>query len=183
MQPIEIMIIGAQKAGTSSLAKYLDAHPGVISHEQLEFTYFVRDEEFQNGYDKAWQLYFGEPDPAKKVLAKNVGVMYFNHALHRLKDHNPDCQLIIILRNPTDRAYSNFWYSRRQGWEDLDTFEEGLAAESQRLADQHPFAHHNTYYERGLYAEQIERVYQYIPKEQVHIVLLEPLLKDNNSLR
>lgn len=177
MQQIDIMIIGAQKAGTSSLARYLDDHPQVIGHEQLEFTYFVRDEEFTKGYEAIYPVYFHETDPKKKVLAKNVGVMYFEHALHRLKNHNPKCQIIIILRNPIDRAYSNFWYSRKQGWELKQTFEEGLAAEEARLEKEDAHAHHNTYVHRGLYAEQLERVYSVFPKEQVHVVLLEDLKK------
>lgn len=177
MQQIDIMIIGAQKAGTSSLARYLDAHPGVIGHEQLEFTYFVRDEEFTKGYEAIYPVYFPETDPAKKVLAKNVGVMYFEHALHRLKNHNPACQIIVILRNPIDRAYSNFWYSRKQGWELKKTFEEGLEAEKSRLAKEEAHAHHNTYVTRGLYADQLERVYAVFPPEQVHVILLEDLKK------
>ena len=171
---IDIMIVGAQKAGTSSLAQYLDVHPEVVTHEALEMTYFVREEEYQAGYEVAFDLYFPHHQPGRKVLAKSVGVMYLPQAIERLKEHNPHVQVVATLRDPVKRAYSAYWYARRTGYETLDTFEKALAAEAERLSAGGD-VQHTAYLHRGYYAEQIENLYQHFERDQVHIIVLDDL--------
>ncbi|GAB5524356.1 MAG: sulfotransferase [Roseivirga sp.] len=169
------MIVGAHKAGTSSLAQYLDHHTSLTTHDQLEMTFFIRDEEYEKGYDRIFDSYFNDKGNRGIVFAKNVGVMYSEVALKRLHDHNPDCKLIISLRNPVDRAYSNYWYSLSQGWENEKTFEAALSKEERRTREKEKFAHHNSYIDRGMYAKHITQILKYFPSEQLHIVLLDEI--------
>ena len=58
MRPVDAVIVGAQKAGTSSLLRYLDQHPSIAAHRRAEFSYFVDEADYAAGYDESWQRYF-----------------------------------------------------------------------------------------------------------------------------
>lgn len=179
---VDIIIAGTQKAATSSLQRYIGEHPDVITHPSLEFTYFVLEEEWKQGYEKRYKIQFGDHiDHSKKVLAKNVGIMYFEHALQHLKEHNPNVKIIIVLRNPVDRAYSAFWYAKSRGHESIDSFEEALHGDPNRN-DTFVSKGMVDYLGRGNYAEQIEMVYRYFDRSQVLIMLQEDMKKDMKTL-
>ncbi|MBW2072027.1 MAG: sulfotransferase domain-containing protein [Deltaproteobacteria bacterium] len=176
-QPVQLMIIGAQKAGTTTLFHYLQRHPGIITHRQREMTFFFNDHELREGYKQAFRRYFGDQTRTSGViLAKHALAMYSADALRQLYLHNPNTQLVILLRNPIERAYSAYWYARRRGWETLTTFEAALKAEPRRLATGGWRQWRNCAYQyNGLYAEHVERVYDVFDKKQVHIYLSEEL--------
>lgn len=170
------VIVGAQKAGTSSLHRYLGQHPGVVTHRQLEMLYFVRDQEYGLPYSDVYGRYFpDELDDAALLLAKSVGVMFLPEASERLRRHNADCRLLVSLRNPVDRAYSAYWYLRRKGWETAATFEEALALEDERVSDGGKQGIHCTYRRRGHYADQLQRLTEQFGREQWCAVLLRDL--------
>jgi hypothetical protein len=170
------MIIGAEKSGTSSLARYLEQHPNICSHERREMNYFVNDKEYAQGYDKIYSRYFSNcKSDSSIVLAKSVGVMYWPFAVKRLWNHNPECQLVAILRNPVDRAYSAYWYARRMGWEDLESFEEAIEAEPIRLKENGRKRQQCTYLDRGIYHKQLAVLFEHFASNQVHIFLFEDL--------
>lgn len=176
VRPIQLMIVGAEKSGTSSLARYLEQHPDICSHRQREMTYFVNDEDYALGYEKIYSRYFPEcQNESTILLAKNVGVMYWPEAVKRLWNHNPKCQLVVILRNPVDRAYSAYWYARRMGWENLKSFEEAIAAEPNRLKEGGLKRRYCAYLDRGIYHKQLSGLFEHFDKNQVHIFLVEDL--------
>lgn len=173
---IDAMIVGAQKAGTSSLHRYLGQHPSVVTHDQLEMTYFVRDREHRLPYNEVYGRYFpADPGDDRVLLAKSVGVMFLPRALERLRRHNPACRALVSLRNPVDRAYSAYWYQRRKGWETARTFEEALALEDERVEAGGKEGVHCTYLRRGRYAEQLERLTERLGGDRWRAVLLEDL--------
>lgn len=177
MKPIDIMIVGAEKAGTSSLQKYLAQHPKIASHTRREMTYFVSDEEYALGYETVAARYFESSD-APVILAKSVGVMYLPAVLQRLHGHNPAVRVVVCLRNPVTRAYSSYWFSRRMGWEDLPTFEEALRADPARFHGDPVREHACAYLERSTYVTHIQNIYALFPREQVHIFLTDDLKSD-----
>lgn len=174
VRKIDVSIIGVQKAATSSLHRYMAQHPAFTTHEQLEFAFFVRDEEYEAGYEKGYWKYFKEYDANKKILIKNVGLIYWQEALERLAAHNPDMKIIIVLRNPVDRAYSAYHYALFRGYEDMPTFEEALEADHNRFDDKITRGTVD-YYERGNYVHQIKRVWKIFPQENVKIILQEDM--------
>ncbi len=183
VKPIQLMIVGAEKSGTSSLARYLDQHPNICSHEQREITYFVNDEEYAQGYEKTYSRYFPKYKNDQSILlAKSVGVMYWSEAVKRLWNHNPNCQLVAILRNPVDRAYSAYWYARQMGWEDLESFEEALAAEPIRFQEGGLKRRYCAYLDRGIYHKQLAVLFEHFGRNQVHVFLFEDLKSDPVSL-
>ncbi|MCJ7631808.1 sulfotransferase domain-containing protein [Candidatus Bathyarchaeota archaeon] len=177
MKPINLMIIGAQKAGTTSLKSYLSQHPMLITHQQPEMIFFLDDETYSLGYEHAYHRYFPNYETGKMLLAKNVGVMYSNQAVERLYKHNPQMHLVILLRNPVDRAYSAYWFARRRGQEDLMTFEEAIEASPDRF--QGDFRKGNcSYLDRSLYTKHLEVVFSLFPRSQVLIFLTDDMKKD-----
>lgn len=177
--PIRLMIVGAQKAGTTSLLRYLSEHPGICTHEQLEMPYFVRDSIYQQGYAALFPRYFSCNISRKPIImAKSVAIMLLPEAIHRLYDHNSHTHLVVILRNPVDRAHSHYWYSRRRGWEDLNSFEDALEIDPKSLADE-PLGKINcAYLDNGIYIRHLNQLLRYFDRDQIHIVLLKDL-KEN----
>ena len=76
MRQIDLMIIGAQKAGTTALNHYLGQHPDVLGHPQTEFAYFRDDNLFAEGYEPVFRRHFtqGDPATARVVIGKNAGI-------------------------------------------------------------------------------------------------------------
>ncbi len=175
---INLMIIGAEKAGTTSLLRYLDQHPDICAHKQIEMSYFVMDDVYEEGYEKVFTRFYPHCKESQIIVAKNIGIMYSNNALFRLKKHNPEIEIVIILRNPIDRAYSAYWYARRKGREALKSFEEAIDAEPKRLKENEYKWRHNAYLRRGEYGRSLDLIYKHFPKSKVHVFYLEEL-RDN----
>ncbi|MBS1730632.1 MAG: sulfotransferase, partial [Bacteroidetes bacterium] len=96
---IALMIIGAQKAGTTSLNNYLAQHPQIYTHFTLEFTLFNRDH-YKNGFDYYFENSISDHrknDPNCLFIAKSVGLLYKPELLQKLKEDNPNTQIIIVL--------------------------------------------------------------------------------------
>jgi hypothetical protein len=173
-RPIDLMIIGAPKAGTTSLIHYLGQHPGILAHRQQEFIFFASDRAYELGYERAWHLYFGAADSgARSLVGKSVAMMYSRIGLERLREHNPAVELALVLRDPVDRAYSEFWYARRRGWESAETFES--AVQQQLRDDCDDQSQRTAYLIRGRYAEYLEMIYAIFPRSQVSVLTFEQL--------
>ena len=172
------MIVGAQKAGTTSLKNYLIEHPGVCGNERSEITYFISDEEYALGYDEIHARYYKDPRKDHAVLlGKSVGIMYLPEAARRLREHNPNVHIVVVLRNPVDRSYSGYWYARGKGWEDIERFEDAFWADSSRfkeLVKQRNCA----YLHRSLYDLHLKMLFETFGRDRVHVFLFEDLRSD-----
>jgi len=178
MRRIDVIIAGAQKAGTTSLFRYLGQHPSICAHSQLELDYFVDDMSYKDGYSKAYAKHFSQCPEGSILLAKQAMLMYSREAVKRLRTHNPAVQVVLLLRNPIDRAYSAYWFARQRGWESLSTFEEALAAEPERLKDGWYKWRSCAYLHNSRYADFIEEIYIHFNKRQVHVFLTDDLAQD-----
>jgi hypothetical protein len=174
---IDFLIAGTQKAGTSSLKAYLGQHPRLLMHAQEEITCFVVAEEDSCDPRRILDQYYPDRSSAGTQLlaGKSAGVMYSEEALARVAAHNPQMKLLVLLRNPVERAYSAYWFLRRKGREPLSSFAEALAAEEFRLATGGPLAWFCSYRDRGLYARQLENIYRHFPQDQVRVELFDDL--------
>ena len=73
---LSLIIIGAQKAGTTALLRLIGQHPNIATHKPIEFTYFIRDEMFSQGYISAFKHHYGTKSfENKKIVAKSVGIL------------------------------------------------------------------------------------------------------------
>lgn len=179
---IDAVIVGAEKAGTSALGYYLSMHPDVVSHfdgdkrkMMLEFSSFVNgrcldEKAFSSDYDFA----FGDSiSHDKTVVAKNVSIVNSDFGLGNLKKLYPDCKLIMIVRNPIDRAFSSFFYQKFRGEEVLESFED--AVERELNSEPESLSIEKRYLARGYYASQLENIYRFFDKEHVLVLLYEDM--------
>lgn len=161
----DFIILGAQRAGTTSLFRYLAAHPRVAAPRRKELHFF------SHFYDRGIDWYraqFPSDRSERPVTGEATPYYLFHpHAPARIARDALRAKLIVLLRNPIDRAYSHYQHEVRRGDETL-SFEEAIALEPARLrgeedrmlADPHyrSFAHqHHSYLARGHYAVQLKR--------------------------
>ena len=183
---IQLMIVGAQKSGTSSLLRYLAQHPDTHTHAQPEMTFFLQEREYTRGYEWAFAKYFtGEYDyddiADKQLIAKNVMVMHSPEVMQRIYEHNPEMHLVVLLREPVARAYSAYWWARRRGWENIKTYEEALAAEEARLNEDWFKWRQCAYQYNGIYYPHVKNLITQFGPSRVHCILTDDL-KENAAV-
>jgi hypothetical protein len=186
----DFIIIGTQRGGTTSLYKYLLAHPQIAAATKKEIHFF--DNNFHHGitwyraqFPSLIQHDRGETIGRQSVITGEASPYYLfhPHAPARAALIIPKAKLIVSLRNPVDRAYSHHCRTVKKGHETL-SFEDALAQEEirtreegQRLAaDPHYFSDNslqNSYLARGIYVDQLQRWMNYFPKEQFFIIKSE----------
>lgn len=182
------LILGAAKAGTTSLHHYLGQHPDVFMSLLKEPKYFALKDEplnFQgpsqfinhssvNTFSAYCELF----DAVQNEMA--IGetsplYLYSEKAADGIRETLPDAKLIVILRNPVDRAFSSYTHLLREGFESL-SFEQALEAEPQRIRDR--WAPLWYYTAKGFYGQQLQRYYDRFPREQLSVYLFEELCAD-----
>src|SRR5689334_18239806 len=103
------MIIGAQKAGTSTLLSHLLRAPHVAPMLRPEVAYFTDNEDFERGAQNAIDKYFGSRDLSGLLrIGKDVRLLASADGRARLLEDSPRVQLVGVLRDPVDRAYSSY---------------------------------------------------------------------------
>ncbi len=174
--------IGAQKTGTTTLYHILKDHPEItVSHPRKETKYFYRDEEYGLGLDY-YSKFFSYAPPKKAIGEFDPDYLFFDYIPSRIvKDLGKNIKFIVLLRNPIDRAYSQYLMSVKKGFEKL-SFEEAIQQENARLKSGTREEINNfSYISRGNYDEQIERYFKYFPKENFLFINYENEFKENLS--
>ncbi len=175
--------IGAQKAGTTTLADILSQHSNICIPPIKETKYFLFDEEYNKGeahynsFFSNWkgQIAVGEFDP---------DYLLFPFTAQRIHDSlGSEVKIIVVIRNPADRAYSHYLMTKKKGLED-NNFDDALEAEPQRKSTikiQKIFA----YIERGLYGKQIKEYLKVFKPENFLFILFEEdlLLNRMNTIK
>lgn len=182
---INLAIIGAQKAGTTSLNKYLAQHPNIYTHFTQEFSMLASPEDFNNGLEKNIQETVQKSilvNPQKNCfVAKRVGVMYNEEMMQKFHEAFPDCKIIIILRNPVDRAFSAFKYCRMSGMEPYKKFEDAIFINDESRFKDKKFKRNCDYIFRSSYLKPIKNIYKIFPADNVQIYLFEEIIKNLNQ--
>ncbi|HCP47206.1 MAG TPA: hypothetical protein DIU15_14280 [Deltaproteobacteria bacterium] len=179
-RPIDFLIIGAQKAGTTSLFDVLAQHQDIFVPDVKEVLYFTHDEFHRQGPGYL-APYYRKHNGQALLGGAHVHIMYFPHAAERVLEHNPAMKVIALLRNPIDRAYSAYWFARRTGWESLETFEEALDLEPSRSNGSLRERAELSYLAHGHYCEQIQRFVDTLGRAQVRVLLTEEFREDPRS--
>ncbi len=164
------VIIGAQKAGTSTVLSALMHHPMIHGHRTIEMSFFLLDAEYMKGWEVAVRRHYGRLDH-RALFAKNVGLLYSALALERLRCHSPNVQIFIFLRDPVSRAYSSFNFARQRGWEPLVEFGAALDAGPERFGANEMARRNCDYIGRSMYAKHLEHVHRLFPSERIHVYL------------
>jgi hypothetical protein len=187
------LIIGAHKAGTTSVHQYLLQHPSVYMSPVKEPRYFaLKDDPLD---------YRGPDDPARKcehktpaayeelfaaasneVARGEASTLYLYHesAARNIHELIPKVRLIAILRNPVDRAYSNFTFARMQNREPLADPIAAMDAEEERVRfSWGPLWH---YKRKGLYGAQLQRYFEIFDASQIHVALFDDLRRSPQTV-
>ncbi len=182
MKP-NFFIAGTPKSGTTSLFHYLDEHPEVFMCPIKEPNFFSCDQIVMQ------QLYYKKKDITRKddyeklfqnvrteiaIGEASVSYLFYDKVPARIKTTVPDAKIIIILRDPADRAFSHYLMDSRLGYVDL-TFEDIVY---QRTDHRLGALYYHQFVELGLYYEQVKRYLDIFGTDQVKIFINEDLRED-----
>ena len=112
------IIIGAGRSGTTSLVAYLKQHPDVSFSNIKEVTYFSVDDHYNRG--ESYLHSFFEPNDKSINATSDTYLLMSKQAPKRIAEYNKDIKLAVILREPSDRAYSNYHFSVNNGHHGAD---------------------------------------------------------------
>ncbi len=189
----DFLIVGAQKSGTTSLARWLDQHPAIECALGKEVHFFDGGKDggpdnWSKG-DDWYRSHFPLRQSGLGKLAFEATPMYLFHPLAatRIRDTLPNTKIIMILRNPSERAISHYLHSVSRGHEDLP-LGDALDAEERRLDDALANADFEStqmrrfsYKARGHYADQVRRYFDQFPREDVLVLLSDDLFENPAS--
>jgi hypothetical protein len=172
------------------------AHPLIPRSAVKEIHYY--DNNFQRG--NSWYRAYFPTRLYARLTAMRLGreplagdatpyYMVHPHAPGRIAKEYPTAKILVVLRNPVDRAYSHFFHERGIGHEPLTSFEEAIDREPERLKGEeermladpayYSFAHQNfSYVSRGFYAEQLEHLFALFPRQNVKVLSSGELSKE-----
>ena len=168
-------IAGAQRSGTTYLCHLLDEHPEIELAIPLspEPKYFFRDDLFKLGREYYEDNYFKGKPGIRIRGEKSVCYMESETSASRIAQVYPAAKIIFLLRNPIDRAISNYRFSLQNGFESLP-MNQAFYQEGERLNNfdpqkisVSPFA----YLSRGKYIDYIPVIENYYPQENILIIL------------
>src|SRR6266403_5081591 len=181
IERLDFILAGAQKSGTTALHYFLTKHPDIAMGGQQEMHFFDNDAMFVADVDYE-QLHKHYPLLAPAKIAGDCTPSYIYHepAAERIWKYNPQIKLLILLRNPVDRAFAHWNMQRFKGREPLD-FLDAVKAEDKRARGTSPQQFRRfAYIGRGLYSQQMERVFKFFPLEQVKVIKFEEFQKSND---
>jgi hypothetical protein len=190
----DALIIGAQRCGTSSLFKYLGRHPDVTPSYRKEVGYFSVGYHLGPPWYRAHfplELYRRARvgSPPRLSFEATPDYLLDPRAPERAAQLVPHARIIILLRDPVERALSQYDHNRRLGLESLPV-EQALERERERLAGamqellrrpEGPLPvdfRRCSYVARGMYAAQIQRWFEHFPRERVLVVRSEDFYSD-----
>ncbi|MBK7895985.1 MAG: sulfotransferase domain-containing protein [Anaerolineaceae bacterium] len=207
---VDFMIAGAQKSGTSALDAYLRLNPEICMAGRKEIHFFDNERIFNqktgdyssparffpwfglegfhlpepesfagNKYD-LYHAFFSPQPPQRLCGEATPEYMYWYDAPRRMWHYNPAMKIIILLRNPIERAYSH-WNMRRKrppNKRERRSFRKALEMELQKPPHTRPLQFKERYIDRGFYTEQIRRIWHYFPKSQTLFLKTEALKID-----
>jgi hypothetical protein len=165
------IILGAQKAGTTSLHNALMKHSDIYMSHPKEVSFFNIEKNYSRGAE--WYTSFF----AKRGLEKQAGettpsYLWDERVPSRIAKVLPDAKFIVLLRNPVDRGYSAYWYAYRNGDETLP-FKDALKVEAIRATQGDSIRGFSSYVDRGLYAQQIKRYLQFFDRSRFLFLISE----------
>ena len=180
--PEHFFVVGAQRSGTTYLYRILDEHPEIVMARPVrpEPKFFFDDSLYERGLDWYESQFFPADGGRRLRGEKSVGYLESEVAADRIATSFPDAPIVAILRNPVDRAVSNYGFSVENGLETLP-IEAALTGDEETRAGRHgewfvvadqriaasPFA----YRRRGRYVEDLRRYARRF--DRLHVIVFE----------
>lgn len=189
-------LIGASRSGTTSTYHYLKSHPDIFMSPVKEPRYYAyRDKQIKHQgltdkyhinrssvpKTKNYRSLFKKADPQEhKAIGEASPVyLYSSEAAEEIYNDVPDAKIIAILRNPVQRAYSDYLNMLRLGRDFCTSFKKALEKEEQRIKNNWgPFYHYRS---KGYYYEQLSRYQEYFDDGQMLILTHKELVEDTSG--
>ncbi|WP_293905307.1 sulfotransferase domain-containing protein [Phenylobacterium sp.] len=173
---VTFVIAGVQKGGTTALFDYLGDYADLALSDTKEVHFF--DDERQDWAAPDYAAYHARfPAADGRPCGEATPIYsYWPGSLERIAAYNPAMKLILVLRDPVQRAWSHWRMEYARGVE-THPFAWCIRQGRQRLFDAEPWGHHRefSYVERGFYGEQVERLLGLFPRDQLHVATSEGL--------
>lgn len=169
------LIVGAQKCGTTSLHEILSQHPEVVMSEVKEVNYFTNTEKYQQGLGY-YASFFPQNTQAKAIGEASPGYLCYPDVHQLIHQDLGDIKIVILLRDPIKRAYSQYWDNRRQLKETSSETE---------IIDQYLEAEYSPqrkgYFSRGVYYKDVKKYMDQFGDENVQVIIFESLIKNQQT--
>ncbi len=176
---VSFIIAGVQKGGTTALDKFLRSHPQLAMPKRKEVHFFDDETIDWNSPDYSRYLAFFAPSEGQLLGEATPIYTYWQPSIERIYQYNPSTKLIVILRDPVKRAFSH-WEMEVSRQYDRYKFpvviRDGRVRVTNNKGSMYGCHRIFSYVERGFYAPQVERLFEYFPRDQV-------LFLDNDQLR
>jgi len=205
----DFIIVGAQKAGTSSLFTYLKQDKNFVASQKKEIDFFSKDINYRKGFFWYEKQFRGFKRSGKLFYEASPSYLYRSFAPARIFNYDKSIKIIILLREPVERSYSAWNMYRdmfdsnkirskmKQGYDGkinylnkylfqdrsvFPSFEECLEIEIS-IMNQTPEIEEPSIIRRGIYFEQVRRYFELFPKENILIINFEDIVRNKvNSL-
>lgn len=187
----DFFIVGAAKSGTTSLWYYLGQHPQIFMTKDIgekELGFFC-DHYGLSNIDQYLNFFKGAK---KDQLIGEACHAYLSspESPELIYNANPNAKIIVILRNPVDRAYSLYSWMVNHGYEHASTFEKALKLEKKRKVKfeleskkSAPIYFRNYYYfESGLFEDQIKRYLKIFPRKSIQILTFDEFVENPSGI-
>lgn len=182
---VNALIGGAQKCGTTALFTFLADHHQIVVPKQgkKELHYFDNESAFRTlpGTHDAYERRFPDPSEHQICIEATPIYLYWEPAASRIAEYNPAIRLIFLVRDPVERAYSQWRMEFSRGTEKA-SFEACIEFELNRISE--PSAVQDrvrSYLTRGFYAAQVSRFLEYFPAHQILVLRQDALLLNHQA--
>ena len=189
--PPDFIVIGAQKCGTTACARNLALHPdievfaGTTEYGQMEIEFFNQH------WDRGPVWYYSHFERRKALCGEKTAELFHRTICHaRMRHAAPRAKLILLLRDPVERAWSQWKMAVTSKRDEPRSFEDVIQQEYEQLSDisqQRAFDEcassdvsnwRQGYLQRGFYARQLKHLLNFYPKSSLHIAISERVKED-----
>lgn len=175
-----VVAIGAAKAGTTTLFELMRQHPAVAVTSVKETNFFFDDAKFLNGFSWFLDTYYPNSTDKRVLFEADPAYMCSRKSLERIKACDPHARIVMMLRNPAERAFSQWLYHAQMG-RTAESFAEAIDQEPSRITDGPPSVNRWGYVERGRYGKYLRQLYEVFPPEQTYCIVFEHFMRDQGG--
>jgi len=183
VERVDFVVAGVQKAGTTAIHDFLAQHLHIALLRDQALHFFDKEEHFSSSRtspftEPDYRILLGNFDPGWRWRVAGevtADYLYYPRALERIARYNPKMKLIVSLRNPVERAFSQWNMRRDKGQEPLE-FLDALKRDQEIGIWKGPRG--NAYLARSLYSPQLDQVFKLFPRDQVFIIKYEHFRSD-----
>lgn len=180
---MNVLLIGVQKAGTTSIYDWISQHPDIYApaFAKDRYSYFLNEELYSKGYE-SYSKNFNNRKNEKLFCTGNANYFFVPHVAQRIYKLNPKMKMILMLRNPIDRAFSAFNHAIERGME-TRSFEQAVQDEIEnKVAYSALEKLRKSYIEHGFYFKQLSNYLNFFELDQIFVGFYTDLIKGKEKL-